>query len=114
MYWIYNRTSTAFDGVKSDISIFPDLSKASNTEGRAMLFEKLENSVASCSALDWVKKNYFSNGFQYVQFNEWFKNHSFIEFNLNECFIFYFIFFYFSFSLLECSEISTVFSKINY
>jgi len=56
MYWIYNRTSTAFDGVKSDISIFPDLSKASNAEGRAILFEKLENSVASCSALDWVKK----------------------------------------------------------
>jgi len=97
MYWIYNRTSTAFDGVKSDISIFPDLSKASNAEGRAILFEKLENSVTSCSALDWVKKNYFSNGFQYVQFNEWFKNHSFIEFNLNECFIFCFIFVFFFF-----------------
>jgi len=56
MYWPYNRTSTAFDGVKSDISIFLDLSKASNTEGRAILFKKLENSVTSCSALDWVKK----------------------------------------------------------
>lgn len=63
MYWIYNRTSTAFDGVKSDISIFPDLSKASNAEGRAVLFEKLENSVTSCSALDWEKKTTFQTNF---------------------------------------------------
>jgi retron-type reverse transcriptase len=65
---LYDKSSSAIDQNKFTIGIFLDLSKAFDTANHYILFEKLQHYGIRGKALDWFK-SYFSNRFQFVQYN---------------------------------------------
>lgn len=66
---LYEKISAAIDQKEFAVGIFLDLSKAFDTVNHNILFEKLEHYGIRGIALSWIK-SYFSNRWQFVQFND--------------------------------------------
>ena len=66
--YLINFFVTSIDQRKTTAGIFLDLSKAFDTLDHEILFVKLEHYGIGGPTLDWIK-SYFSNRFQFVQFN---------------------------------------------
>ena len=65
---MHDKISSALDNKEFAIGFFMDLSKAFDTVNYDILYKKLYHYGIRGVALDWIK-NYLSNRFQFVQFN---------------------------------------------
>ena len=65
---MHDKISSALDNKEFSIGFFMDLSKAFETVNYDILYKKLYHYGIRGVALDWLK-NYLSNRFQFVQFN---------------------------------------------
>ena len=71
---LYDKISDAIDSKETSVGIFLDLSKAFDTVNHNILFDKLEYYGIRGLPLRWIK-NYFSNRFQFVQYNEYYSSY---------------------------------------
>jgi len=66
---LLNKISSAIDQNETTVGIFLDLCKAFDTIDHDILFTKPDLYGIRDAALQWIK-SYFSNRFQFVQFNQ--------------------------------------------
>ena len=74
---LYDKISDAIDNNETSVGIFLDLSKAFDTVNHDILFDKLEYYGIRGLPLRWIK-NYFSNRFQFVQYNEYYSSYKMV------------------------------------